>query len=262
MLNFEYSGSLHSNKPLWLAACDRASPPLHTPLPPDALAEVGAPPLLLPCCGAGGSSDPSQGGSWAEAAECSHRAWPGTSSCQTPSLLLLQPASHRADPLCCPALPTQGQRWWPPACTWLDLSAVLWGGSGWLWPRPPTTGWWLAATPSPPAGRWMSWDPRGCGQTVSWQQVFITANPSWTSSSCQVSVSHPPLPTLPTTAQVRWCWSSSSFLSTGDGSLNAIKKVNDSSWRDSHWFTPGFNRTQVSSFLWLTKIQLIFNRYS
>lgn len=74
--------------------------------------------------------------------------------------------SGSADPpwaLSCPALPTKGQRWWPPACTWLDLSAVLSGGSGWLWPRPPTTGWWRAATPSPPAGKWMSWGPRGCG---------------------------------------------------------------------------------------------------
>lgn len=133
--------------------------------------------------------------------------------------------------LSCPALPAKGQRWWPPACTWLDLSAALWGGSGWLWPRPPTTGWWLAATPSPPAGKWTSWGPRGCGQTVSWQRVSITASPSWTSSYCQVSVSHPPCPPRVRAEALPWCcccrrWWWSSFRRW---LLNALKKVNDSS---------------------------------
>lgn len=153
MLNFEESGCLHLNKPLWFVFQARLGVivPLHTLLPLGRSGCSGrswgsplAPPMR---CGAGGSSDPSQGRSWAEAAECLQQSL--SRDLVLPNPIPPAPAagispSGSADPpwaLSCPALPTKGQRWWPPACTWLDLSAVLSGGSGWLWPRPPTTGW-------------------------------------------------------------------------------------------------------------------------
>lgn len=60
------------------AGCDRASPPLHTLLPPRTLRmlwqKLGLPACSSHACGAGGSSDPSQGGSWAEAAQGSQQS--------------------------------------------------------------------------------------------------------------------------------------------------------------------------------------------
>lgn len=93
------------NKPLWFVFQARLGVivPLHTLLPLGRSGCSGrswgsplAPPMR---CGAGGSSDPSQGRSWAEAAECLQQSLSRDLVLPNPIPLLRQPGSSRAAPL-------------------------------------------------------------------------------------------------------------------------------------------------------------------
>lgn len=76
--------------------------------------------------------------------------------------------------------------WRTPVSNWAVFSSLVW--DGWvLWSlHPRTTGWPCVNTAWTPARRWMSWEPKGCGQTASSPRDFTTAFLSHRYWTCQV----------------------------------------------------------------------------
>lgn len=119
--------------------CLLPSTPSFSPDSLDEQAEVGAPRSLLPCVmGLEAALTPPQEGAGQRqpsTAAALRDLFPpnpvpsAPSRCPQPGSrcpALPNPYGHSP----CPPCPTKGSTWWPPACTWLELFAVLSGGSG------------------------------------------------------------------------------------------------------------------------------------